>query len=326
MGRLQEAVSDAVRLPKAGKQMKGIIRTLAVPLFAVSPFVLILGIGVSTKTWSPSKSTLYQYSSHEDNLVANYAEVVKLAEKNITGFGVPLKGTREVLSLWARKFKAGKLGPMSPAFQEESSEQGPRTEILTAWVHATNNGFRLVNQDFKMGRFHQWQKDASLLVATLESFKYSDTNTVIGADRMESSLLNQMNGLMKRKGLESGIMHNLKQVANDMRPRETSFQALSKTLSKNAADYIARQKEILARGGSSDLDEGVTIANEDSMLDDLRTDTFQEAMLAGFSQKTLGLNINHTVGDSMVRTPEGSQLAVQFIQKGILDHLKVSLI
>ncbi len=272
MGKTLEALPGKLA-PTAGTQMKGVLTSLAKQFFAASPFVLVLGVGLSTHRWHPSEHTLYQYTKAEDAIVRNYKSVVAVTEKSISFDCAPVHQVRIVLRKWGSEFKKGKLKSLPPAFQEEESESGPRLEILTAWVRTTDSGYHLVTNELKNGDLAHWQKDMPNLVAAIEAFKYSDTSTIVGSDRMEQGILAQFKVVMRH--CNESTKQLLYKMAAEMTTRSRLLSSLFKKLKSNAVTYEQNQKIIMEKEGEPQSTNGGSVSMDstgDTITQDMDND------------------------------------------------------
>lgn len=215
---------------------------LAKQFFAISPFVLVLGVGLGSRAWHKSAFHFLTYSKAEDSIVEGYRSVTALAESDITGSRPSSSDVREVLDKWSSGFRDGILKPMMPAFEDEESEIGVRSEIQASWVRTVNAGMNLVRKDVST---HDWKnavQDSSKVLDVVQSFRFSDTGTCVSGSQLETQLIGQIKTIYEHadKSTRAYLLERVKSMSGG----SSEFKALAHRLRLNAQAYDSRQQEI----------------------------------------------------------------------------------
>ena len=166
-------------------------RRFARHVMAVSPFALVLTMGIHRHTTKPHE--FLTYTKPQEMRMDAYRSVFRNATAALS---IPnsKNGTqlKKVACQWADESETGKLRPLFPAFQEESFDDGPRAQVIQVWMRV---GALLESQctaDQKAGRFNKSAEDCMLLIRYAEAFKGSDFITECAGDGYERRAMNNV--------------------------------------------------------------------------------------------------------------------------------------
>lgn len=247
--------------------MLRILGKLAKQFFAVSPFALVLGVGLGSRSWHKSPFQFLTNTQAEDQVVANYRDVTAYTQSTLKSIHSSQQAVEGTLAKWSAAYREGKLKPYYPAFEEEEGEAGVRSQVLNAWIATLTHGMNLVKAESTNHDWSHFRTDTGHLIDTIEAFKFSDTGTTITGSKIESQLIAKFKELYPKADQQTRAWFE-KQVGR-MGVNGEDFQKLAQKLRLNAQAFDKRQATIREKVGEKDyalLDSGSEDDAGDSQL------------------------------------------------------------
>src|SRR5579872_746489 len=103
-------------------------RKLVVQVAAICPFALVLGMGATVRHPVAAHTTL-EYSEAQNERVEAYSSVMSMANQVLK----PSPAADRYADMWIQLGRQTKLQALTPAFQEDTEEENPRSQIVQTW-------------------------------------------------------------------------------------------------------------------------------------------------------------------------------------------------
>jgi hypothetical protein len=208
-------------------------RKLVVQVAAVCPFALVLGMGMSFRHPASAHATL-QYSDAQNERVEAYSRLMlhtQVANKNP-------RLIKEISDAWIGESTKTKLQALTPAFQEDSEDENPRSQVIQLWTVLLEGLTRLTRKDVKAHNATATIQDATRVLRLAEILKYSDFETVRMAEASSTRVLSLVGQVKQRTSKQDRIALVFAiDTANHNRRKLPELYRLLKT---NYEDFVFR--------------------------------------------------------------------------------------
>jgi hypothetical protein len=209
-------------------------RKLAGQMAAICPFALLLGMGYSARQPVLGRPTL-QYTDVENARLQAYSPIVndRLPE------GANAELIRRHADTWIRTAALQHLQALTPAYQEDMSEDNARSEIIGDWRSLVGQLNIFMRREVINGDAAAAVQDGTRLLRVCEILKYSDFNAfhlAIGNTSRAITLLGPM--LVSASKVDQD---NFKAAASTINLNRGKLPAMYRVIKANYEDYLVRR-------------------------------------------------------------------------------------
>lgn len=166
------------------------IGQLAWKLSAVSPFFVVLSLGLQHNRANGAHHSFPSYTVAENQVLLSYVPVYREGDDMPFTFArTQPNAVRKCVSDWVEGYESGRLKPLKFAFYSEQTEIGPRYDILAEWTRLAGMMQQVRDADEDRKQFGAAVKDTILIMRFGEAVKPADLPHVYSGSIIQTHAL-----------------------------------------------------------------------------------------------------------------------------------------
>lgn len=209
-------------------------RKLATQMMAICPFALVVGMGLTTRSHVPGHSVL-QYSEAQNQRLESYCLITRDAPPQ----WADTEQIRHHADMWIHVSTLENLQALTPAYQEELTEDNARAEVIGKWRTILQQVNHVMRCEGQAGRWDEAVQDGARLIRLTEILKYSDFDTLHTADALAGHAIKFVTPGLDRATSES--RDEFGAAAQTIDKNRDRLSAMYKVVRANYADFLVRQ-------------------------------------------------------------------------------------
>lgn len=212
-------------------------RTLVYKLMVIAPAVLVLGIGVQSRTYLDPFDRDAAPPTEQQKINA-YVPVVRDTTALLARAQIAPEELRSMAQRWVDGAASGELAHLTPVDWEDQWQDSPKGDAFAARLELAVRLSR-TSQDVNADQPGVVVQDLLLSYRLLDVLKYSDLNSVFSASSQQRSVLNQA-----RDWLEKVPADRRESLAASVRALATNLQPLEPLARRARSQYISYSRQL----------------------------------------------------------------------------------
>ncbi|HLK14570.1 MAG TPA: hypothetical protein VKT78_07170 [Fimbriimonadaceae bacterium] len=209
-------------------------RKLAGQMAAICPFALLIGMGYSARQQAFGQPIL-QYSEAQNRRLEAYRPIVSEALPPTSD----ATQIRHYADVWIHTADMNKLQALTPAYQEDMTEENARAEIISDWRWAVQSLNHFMRRELLEHEDSLAVEDATRLIRVCEIIKYSDFTTLRIANSNSSHAIPLI--APRLSGVSKADSEAFKAAAAATGANHSKLPAMYKVIKANYEDYQVRR-------------------------------------------------------------------------------------
>ena len=265
-------------------------RKLATQMVAICPFAMLLGMGYSARQPVPGH-TILKYSDAQNARLQAYRPIVAAAPSA----GSEMRTIRRHADLWIRLAPRERLQALTPAFQEDMSEDNARAEIIGQWRCLEGQLNHEMRRELVDGHLLHAVEDGVRIIRLSEILKYSDFDTMHFASIVTTRTVSLIGPLLGKAPKRDRLDFNA--AAGAVNGNRGKLIYMYKVIKANYEDYVVRRigfgRELGPDATGAGDDEGSALSMSTGSLQRAYVSAIRdEARFRKSAQTYLGLAVS----------------------------------